>query len=227
MSIVLFIIAAILAALVGEEAIGCVTAACRHVLRFRARRLPGGAGERYAEEWQSDLLDRPGGPITKILWTISTVVGARALSAELTADHPTSHPHCIVASPVGIPPEEAFGLPQVETFNMAEAREFLEAGNTRAAVLQAFWAIERKLHLLLVRAGVSVTRLHVGGAQLAMLATDRGLASQSVRHDVEQLALVRNEAAHGVKDVSIDEAAECLVRVDEVLNAIDDGPEAP
>jgi lipopolysaccharide/colanic/teichoic acid biosynthesis glycosyltransferase len=83
MKMILWVLGALAAAAIAEEILGWVTPMCRRVLRRGARRLPGEWRARYAEEWEAELLALPGGPVTKLAWTIRTRVGVRALNAAL------------------------------------------------------------------------------------------------------------------------------------------------
>jgi hypothetical protein len=83
MKVILWVLGALAAGAIAEETLGWVTPICRRVLRRGARHLPREWRARYAEEWEAELLALPGGPITKLAWTIRTRVGVRALKAAL------------------------------------------------------------------------------------------------------------------------------------------------
>lgn len=104
---------------------------------------------------------------------------------------------------------------------MGSALTLLSQGHPNAAVMDAFTAIEAKLHTLLMEAGVSVTRLHVGGARLAKLAVEEKLISEETLRAIEGLATLRNLAAHGRGDLSTDRALEYLTLAEAVMYAVD------
>jgi lipopolysaccharide/colanic/teichoic acid biosynthesis glycosyltransferase len=83
MKLILWVLGALAAGVIAEETLGWVTPICRRFLRRGARHLPRQWRARYAEEWEAELLALPGGPATKIVWTVRTRLGVRALKAEL------------------------------------------------------------------------------------------------------------------------------------------------
>jgi hypothetical protein len=83
-----WVLGVLAAAAISEELLGWVDTICRVVLRRGARRLPGEWRARYAEEWEAELLATPGGPITKIVWTLRTRFAVRAIAAVRTASQP-------------------------------------------------------------------------------------------------------------------------------------------
>ncbi|MEV0792646.1 helix-turn-helix transcriptional regulator [Kribbella sp. NPDC050459] len=83
MNVILWVLGALAAGVIAEEFLGWVTPACRTVLRRGARRLPTPWCDRYAEEWEAELLALPEAAVTRILWTLRTRIGVHALRAEL------------------------------------------------------------------------------------------------------------------------------------------------
>ena len=81
--LILRILGALAAGAIAEETLGWITPICRRVLRRGARHLPRQSRDRYAEEWDAELLALPGGPVTKLVWTVRTRVSVRALKAAL------------------------------------------------------------------------------------------------------------------------------------------------
>lgn len=83
MKIILWILGAMAGGALAEELLGWVVPTCRLIVRGAAARLPREWQDRYAEEWEAELLALPGGPVTKVLWAARTGLGTRALNAAL------------------------------------------------------------------------------------------------------------------------------------------------
>lgn len=83
MTAILWVLGALAAGAIAEEMLGGVSYLCRRILRRAARRLPLEHRVRYAEEWEAELLALPGGPVTKLVWTLRTRGGVRALAPAL------------------------------------------------------------------------------------------------------------------------------------------------
>ncbi|GAA1719097.1 hypothetical protein GCM10009745_80030 [Kribbella yunnanensis] len=62
MSLVFALLGALAVSVVADEFLGWVTPICCLLLRAGARRLPPSWRERYAEEWQAELLELPNAP---------------------------------------------------------------------------------------------------------------------------------------------------------------------
>lgn len=84
-----WVVLAILAAVVGAEAIAWCGPAQQWMLRRAANALPEEHRDRYLEEWTAELKQVPNGPVTRSLWAGGLLLSrnsiARALGAPVSA----------------------------------------------------------------------------------------------------------------------------------------------
>ena len=84
-----WVVLAILAAVVGAEAIAWCGPAQQWMLRRAANVLPTEHRDRYLEEWAAELMQVPNGPVTRSLWAGRILLSrnslARALGARVSA----------------------------------------------------------------------------------------------------------------------------------------------
>ena len=121
-------------------------------------------------------------------------------------------------------PEVAAAEPRQEPVSLAEELVPLADVSPRAAVLEAFARIEKRLEDLLETAGVPHPKR--SGLALARLASSHNLISSETRDAVEGLSTLRNLAAHSPRDdIGVDRARDYVAMADAVLYAIRDKPE--
>lgn len=117
-------------------------------------------------------------------------------------------------------PELAAATPPVLPVSLREELARLAEVSPRAAVLEAFSRIERRLAELLDTAGVELERV-LSGSGLARLAQRTGLISEETVTAVEGLSVLRNLAAHSpADDIGVDRARDYLALADAVLYAL-------
>ncbi|NIK54660.1 helix-turn-helix transcriptional regulator [Kribbella shirazensis] len=88
MSLVLWALAALAAGVITEEFLGWITPACRFIIRLGARQLPDDSRDRYVEEWYAELLELPQGALTRLVWTVRTLIGVRSIRSTLLEPSP-------------------------------------------------------------------------------------------------------------------------------------------
>lgn len=121
-------------------------------------------------------------------------------------------------------PEVAAAEPRQEPVSLAEELVPLADISPRAAVLEAFARIEKRLEDLLETAGIPHPQR--SGLALARLASSHNLISSETRAAVEGLSTLRNLAAHSPRgDIGVDRARDYVAMADAVLYAIRDKPE--
>jgi hypothetical protein len=101
----------------------------------------------------------------------------------------------------------------------------LAVASPRAAVLEAFATIERRLSELLLEAGIAVGR--PTGRSMARLAHENRLISDETLSAIDGLSVLRNLAAHSpTDDIGGDRARDYLALADAVLYALRPKPNA-
>jgi hypothetical protein len=83
MSMLLWMLVTVVAAVVGAEAIAWTAPFQRWLLRRTVNSLPAGHADRYYEEWLAELEEVPAGPITRTLWVLRLFFARRALAQAL------------------------------------------------------------------------------------------------------------------------------------------------
>ena len=83
MSVAVWIVLAILSAVLGAEFVAWSRPAQRWLLRLAASPLPREHADRYYEEWLGQLDEIPDGPVTRLLWCLSLVLRRREMVAAL------------------------------------------------------------------------------------------------------------------------------------------------
>lgn len=122
-------------------------------------------------------------------------------------------------------PEVAAAEPRQEPVSLTEELTTLADVSPRAAVLEAFARIEKRLGDLLETAKLPHTRR--SGTALAKLAANHELISTETRDSIEGLSSLRNLAAHSPRDdIGSDRARDYIAMADAVLYVIRDKSES-
>lgn len=83
MSVVIWVVLALVSGLVGAEIVGWCAPLQRALIRRAAAVLPSQERARYVEEWYAELEALPQAPITRLLWVLSLVLKRGALARAL------------------------------------------------------------------------------------------------------------------------------------------------